>query len=144
MRTVENLLQSVLRVDLDYLIPLSLIDSRQDFIDLQQSQLASGHRQDGKPIFNIKTGSANYSPAYAKKKGKTAPIDLHDKGDFYAGIFVKIEGVETFTVDSSDSKSGILQDRYSTQIFGLDDDSKNTFIPIAKQNLLLEVQKVLG
>lgn len=144
MRTVDNLLQSVLKVDLNYIIPLAFIDSREDFISLQTAQLAAGNRQDGKPIFNVKTGSDQYSKSYAKKKGKSSPIDLHDTGDFYSGIFVRIDDAVTFAVDSADSKSGMLQDRYSTQIFGLDDDSMTTFVPIAKQNLLLEVEKVLG
>lgn len=144
MVTVENLLQRALKVNLNYLIPLSLIDSSEEYVRLQQEQLAKGQRADGKPIFNIKTGSSIYSPGYAKKKGKSSPIDLHDTGAFYSEIFIQVDDTVNARVDSLDSKSDTLQDRYTEQIFTLNDESKVKLVPICRDNLIKEVQNVLG
>ena len=135
------MLNSAQRVlaDLPYLVSLSLIDSQEEFVRLQQAQMMKGQREDGRPIFNVKTGSDQYSPGYAKRKGKSSPIDLRDTGAFQDATFIHVEDQQTFTVDSADSKSGKLQENYGTQIFGLNDESKVEFMPIAKDNLLTEL-----
>ncbi len=144
MRTVTNLLNAALKIDLPYQVELSLIESSEEYVRLQNEQMARGERSDGKPIFNVKTGSYTYSPAYAKKKGKTKPIDLHDKGDFYKETFIHVDGPDKVIVDSADSKSGMLQETYGDKIFGLNDESKIEFIPIAQQNLINGITKELN
>ena len=141
---VFDFLEAAQKIDLNYEIPLSLIESREDYLMLQKDQLAHGLRSDGEQIFNVKTGSKKYSPKYAKYKGKDEPIDLRDKGDFYGGIFVKIEGIDSIVVDSADSKSGKLQENYGNEIFTLDDENQNAFNPIAQQNLILGIEKQLS
>jgi hypothetical protein len=143
VRTINSLLQSALKVNLPYEIELSLIESSEDFVRLQKEQLSVGEKSDGQNIFNVKTGSDQYSPAYAKKKGKSSPIDLHDKGDFYGGIFLDVRADEMI-VDSADSKSGMLQERYSDKVFGLADDRKAVFAPIAASHLVSNIQKELN
>lgn len=135
MRTVGDLLVALEKVDLSYLISLALINSREEFIRLQQEQMLRGEREDGRPIFNLQTGRDQYSPGYAKRKGRSKPIDLRDTGAFQDRIFLVSENGDTFTVDSADSKSGKLQENYGKQIFGLADDSKVRFIPVLAQTL---------
>lgn len=144
MRTVFDMLRAAEKIDIPYLVSLSLIDSQEEYVDLQKQQMMRGQRQDGKPIFNLKTGSDQYSPAYAKRKGKSSPIDLRDKGDFQDAIFITVEDPDKAIVDSADGKSGKLQENYGTAIFGLNDESRVGFAPIGQRNLLLEVEKVLG
>ena len=139
MRTLGNLIEAAERIDLNYLIPLSLIQSGDEFIRLQREQMMQGQREDGKPIFNLKTGSDTYSPGYAKKKGKSKPIDLYDKGDFQGDIFLHVDDVTKYVVDSADSKSGKLQENYGTQIFGLNDENKVSLKPITQRNLVDDV-----
>lgn len=136
MRTVASMLRSAEKINIPFQCALSLIDSSEEYVRLQNEQMARGERADGRPIFNIKTGSEEYSPAYAKKKGKSKPIDLHDTGSFYKETFILVEDPSKAIVDSADSKSGTLQDRYGTEIFGLNKDSKIKFKPIAQQNLV--------
>jgi len=135
MRTLGDLINAVQKLDIDYLISNSLLESREDYVRLQQEQMLKGEREDGSPIFNLKTGSDQYSPGYAKRKGKSSPIDLRDTGAFQGGIFFKIDDAQSFTVDSDDSKSGMLQENYGKQIFGLNDESNVQFIQVFKQNL---------
>ncbi|GAC1392815.1 MAG: hypothetical protein NVSMB46_09610 [Candidatus Saccharimonadales bacterium] len=143
MRTVESMLDAALKIDIPYQIQLALINSAEDFVSLQQSQLLRGERSDGTPIFNVKTGSTEYSPSYAKRKGKSSPIDLYDKGDFSRGIFLQVEDPVNIIIDSADSKSGILQENYGQEIFGLDDTSKVEFQPIAELALLNNIKMLL-
>lgn len=143
MRTVANMLRAAEKINIPYQVQLSLIDSSDEYVRLQNEQMAKGERADGKPIFNVKTGSDEYSPAYAKKKGKKKPIDLHDRGDFYRETFLLVEG-DKAVIDSADSKSNKLQENYGTQIFGLNKDSKIQFKPIAQQHLVNGVKKELN
>jgi hypothetical protein len=139
MVTIENLLQRVQKVNIPYLVTLSLIDSSEEYIRLQQEQLSRGERADGKPIFNLKTGSTKYSPGYAKKKGKSSPIDLHDKGDFYGGLFIQVDEPKIARVDSTDWKSEMLQENYGEPILTLNDESKVKLVPICRDNLIKQV-----
>jgi len=144
MTTVFDILEKAEKIDLNYLIPLSLIDSQEEYVILQRDQMTRGLRSDGRPIFNLKTGSASYSPSYSKYKGKKQPIDLLDKGDFQGGIFLHVEGAEKIIVDSADGKSGKLQENYGEQVFGLDDEYQVQFNPIAQEALVNEVELILG
>lgn len=123
MRTINNLLQSSLKVDLQTEIVLSIEDTAKGFVSKQREQLMAGERSDGENIFNVKTGSDEYSPSYAKKKGRKKPIDLRDKGGFHADIFIDVRDKE-IVMDSGDSKSEMLQEDFGVQIFGLGDARK--------------------
>lgn len=138
MRTVNNLLQSVLKVNMSREIELALVDSADDFVSAQKEQLASGERSDDTQIFNIKTGSEYYSPSYAKYKSKDSPIDLRDQGNFYNGIEATPES-EGLNLWSTDSKTEKLVEDYGKEIFGLNAQSKKTVIPVAGKRLLRNV-----
>lgn len=144
MRTLGDLINSVGKINIKYLIVNSLIESREDYIRLQREQMLAGIRVDSKPIFNIKTGKDTYSPSYAKYKGKSKPIDLYNTGAFQGDIFLSVDDVTIFTVDSADSKSGMLQENYGTQIFGLDDDNKYKFKPFAQETLARNLKNQLS
>lgn len=139
MRTLGNIIDSASRIDLPYLVSLSLVQSSEEYVRLQQEQMLSGLREDGKPIFNLKTGKDTYSPGYAKYKGKSKPIDLSDTGAFQGDIFLHVDDSTKFIVDSADSKSGKLQDNYGTKIFGLNEEKKAQFKPVAQKNLVTDL-----
>jgi hypothetical protein len=144
MRTLGDLSNSAQRIDLLYLVSLALVESAEDYVRLQREQMMSGLREDGRPIYNVKSGSDTYSPSYAKKKGKSKPIDLYNTGAFQSNIFLHSDNADKFVVDSADSKSAKLQENYSTRIFGLDQDNKVQLIPIVRQYLVEELQKELS
>lgn len=127
-------------------IGASFFDTREEHNDLQRAQLREGIRRDGEPIFNIKTGSDEYSERYAKKKGKKKPIDLHDKGGFYAGQFVDVRenGHNTeLVIDSADEKSAKLQENYGEEIEGLADDRLQEYSKIGIEKLRANVNEKL-
>lgn len=141
MRTVEDLYQASLKLDITYLVGLSLALSGDRYLEIQKEQMFDGEREDGTPIFNTKTGSEYYSPSYARYKGKDSPIDLKDTGAFYGGMFTRQES-EGLLVDSDDHKSDMLKETYEP--FLLNDDSKIEFMPFANQILIDEAVKELN
>ena len=120
MSFVYDMMEAVQQLDVDSIIQDTLIETREQYTELQVQQMLQGKRSDGKNIFRISTGSDEYSDAYAKKKGKKKPIDLHDTGEFQFEIFMDPRDTEIF-IDSADPKSGMLQKDYGEEIFGLDD-----------------------
>lgn len=139
MRTVDQLINAIQSIDKGFLYSNAILESGTDYVKIQQQQMMKGEREDGKPIFNVISGKDTYSPSYAKKKGKFKPIDLYDTGAFQSGIFLHIDDATDFVVDSADSKSGMLQNNYGTQIFGLNDENKVQFKPVAQKNLVTDL-----
>ncbi len=135
MRTIADLYQTLSKVDFKQEVEIAFIDSSKTFVQLQKDQLLSGERSDGEAIFNLKTGSDEYSPSYAKKKGKKKPIDLRNKNDFYSGIFVdpRADGLVS---DSADSKSEMLQETYGKEIFGLNEERQPKYGRAAADSLI--------
>lgn len=129
MRTIFSMLTRVkeLKKNVKSLMSESVLDKKDDYTKLQKEQLKEGIRSDDAYIFNVKTKSDEYSPMYAKYKGKSFPIDLYDKGDFYSGIQIEESG-KNFNVFSNDEKSESLQKRYGKQILGLGSEKKTEFI----------------
>jgi hypothetical protein len=144
MRTVDEFLTSIQKIDIPYQIELSLIDSASDYVQIQQEQIRNGLRRDDKPIFNLITGSDQYSPGYAKKKGKSSPIDLYDTGSFSEGIFLHVDNITEAVVDSADDKTESLIERYGNEIFGLNTASMGEFLPLAKETLIQTISEALN
>lgn len=142
MVTVAEMLRRFDKIDLDNEIKQTFYDTRDDFVTQQQHQITDGIRADGKPIFNVITGSDEYSPGYARKKGKRKPIDLHLSGEFQNDIFIDVRDNEVI-VDSADSKSGDLQKRYGGAIFGLYVPFKQNYIDKSKPVFIGRIQDKL-
>ena len=106
----------------------------------QIEQQRKGLGSTGKPFINKRTGKPTYSPSYAKKKGKTSPIDLHDKGDFQFETFIDIR-TDTFVFDSADEKSERLQQQFGTEIFGLNTESKIETKPALQKELKQQIKQ---
>lgn len=148
MRTINNLLQSALRVDLPFLVENSLIDTAPDYVDLQRQQLFAGVQSDGKEIQRIGAKYKGYAPSTIKikeKKGQpTDRVTLKDTGDFYFETFADARP-EGFIVGSADNKSEKLQRDYGEKIFGLADPSKQTYVdklrPVAVKQLTDQLNK---
>ena len=141
--TVYDFIEQFKRINVDDEIQNALIDTQEDYTRLQRGQLMKGERSDGEPIFNVNTGSDEYSPAYAKRKGKKKPIDLRDKGDFQDGIFVDVRDDEIY-IDSIDSKSEMLQETYGEEILGLGEDASNQYADATGNKLVDNIETKLS
>jgi hypothetical protein len=132
-------------IDVQQILVESVLENKQDFLDLQRQQLMDGARNDDAYIFNLKTGKYFYSPNYAKYKGKDSPIDLHDTGAFYAGLDIEDAGNGDLNVFSNDEKDELLTQTYGEQIFGLGSIAREQFLldtqPIIIQNLTEQINQ---
>jgi hypothetical protein len=113
------------------------IEENQSIIeDKQIEQLSAGTYPDGGPI------APDYSDLTIEiKKIKGQPYDrvtLFDTGDFYKGISLELES-NSFTLDSTDSKTEALIDKYG-EVFGLSEKSRKelseeAFIPTMESKI---------
>jgi len=104
------------RIDFNAILKRVLERHESDIQELNQEQLMTGKRSDG-------TVLPAYSPAYAKRKGKPlTPKTLKDKGSFHKAIFSTFFK-KSFTMQSDDFKSDILETVWGQKIFGLTPES---------------------
>jgi len=95
-----------------------------DIEALNKSQLSKGTRSDDSKL-------PAYKKSYLKTRRKygrpTAPMDLNLKGDFYEKFF-SIYLDKYLNIGSKDSKTGILEGRFSENVFGLTEESKDILL----------------
>lgn len=143
MRTIMDALRAAQKLNIREEVENTMIDTAENYTGLQKDQLSEGLRSDDKPIFNILTGRDSYSPGYAKKKGRSRPIDLKNTGAFYSEIFLDVRA-DDFLVDSADSKTESLIQRYGDKIFGLGKKYQPEYNEMAQPVLISRIEKVLS
>jgi hypothetical protein len=143
MKTFDQLLRAVSKLDIQEAAELALIDARPDFLTRQREQLLQGLRNDDKAIYNVITGSDEYSESYAKRKGKSKPIDLYNTGAWSKGIGVDVRKDELY-IFSEDQKDAKLEKNYSPQILGLGTKARETFIPRLKDIFVQNITRKLN
>lgn len=136
-------MQSIKKLNLQEIAENSIVETSPEYVQIQQEQLMKGLRSDGNNTFRLSTGSDEYSPGYAKIKGKNKPIDLYLTGAWQGGIHVSIDSTN-IVVESSDSKNEKLQRIYGPEILGLNSESKADYIPTLENEFLNEVTQALN
>lgn len=120
MGKLREIAINLARINPDQALLESVMENEHIAIDLNTSQLERGQRSDG-------TTLPNYSPNSIAVFGKPdAPMTLFDTGDFYEGFYLDARGFP-IQVESQDYKSGMLQQRYGIEIFGLQEENKSEF-----------------
>lgn len=141
MRTINNLLEAVKKIDLLQAIDNSLDAKKKDYVDLQKDQLFHGLRSDGESITPFYT---RFTIAIKKEKGQvTDRVTLRDTGAFYDGIYADPRS-EGLVVDSSDEKTDMLTKKYSDAIFTLEDERKQLFANLTHRVLIEEIEKQMA
>jgi hypothetical protein len=147
MRTVYNLLQASLKLNISELIEDAMSETQSEYINLQKEQMFAGIQSDGAQINRLGASYQGYAPSTIKAKQKkgqpTDRVTLKDKEDFYNGIFAETRS-EGFNVDSLDEKSAKLQTDYGLKIFGLNDEYRSQYAEILMQKLLARVFNVIN
>jgi hypothetical protein len=124
MKQLLHLIDKFQSLPIQSMIRETIEENKSIIEDKQIAQLDAGQYLDGGSI------APDYSDLTIQiKKAKGQPYDrvtLHDTGDFYRGIKLDLED-DSFTLDSSDSKTGKIVDKYG-DVFGLSDQSKQELI----------------
>lgn len=132
MSTIASFNRRIQAVDIELIIQQSIEQTKDVAAQLNRDDLSVGLLATSNPI------TPRYSPAYAKKKGKLTP-DLYSTGDFYKGIFAKVNA-KTIDFGSTDIKAASLEARYTKFIYGLTANAKSAYAlgtlrPVLNQNL---------
>lgn len=141
MRTINNMLETVQKINLDETIVETMVKTEDDFVALQKDQLQYGLNAAGELIGQYR------SEAYAEEKHRMnskagfGNVDLKLTGSFYEGITTHISS-EGFLVESSDEKAPDLEKKYGDP-FGLETERKQTYAQTAHPVLIAEVAKQL-
>lgn len=140
MTTVEDMLNRVRKVDLDFETEESINDVRDVYVKEQREQLYTGKLSTGEPI------EPEYSDQTVRsKKRKGQPfnrVTLKDTGEFYKNIFLDVRE-DIFVIDSADPKTDKLVEKYSEDIFGLNERRTNTFVKELEPVFINRIKKVL-
>jgi len=132
MRTVNDLLNAVMALDPDAIMEESMAAGGTVYVKQQKEQMFDGINSEGLAI------EPEYHPFTVQvKEAKGQPsnrVTLKDTGDFYEGIYTDPKGDKMY-VDSKDTKSNALQEKYGDQIFGIQGEYREPFT--------LKVQEVM-
>lgn len=88
-------------------------------LDANLRQLRRGELKDGDPLEPYKSAIyLDFKESLASYNAPSGIPDLFVTGDFHNAFFGKVDD-EGITIDSSDEKTGELESRYSSDIFGI-------------------------
>lgn len=124
MSTIAALYRRVQNFDVAATALKSLEQTKEEMADFNVDQLKRGENNEGGNMPNYSKTSVN---VFGKPEG---PIRLYDIGDFYRGLYVKVENGEIVT-SSTDDKTDMLFNRFAKEdiyFFGLNPKSKSEFI----------------
>lgn len=142
MRTINNLLQSALKLNITDVALNAMATNEEGYKLLQKDQLLHGLRADGGLIGKYR------SEAYANEKyaqnslAGFGNVDLRLKGDFYSAIQVST-AADGFIIEDTDSKAAELEAKYGDP-FGLEDSRKSSFTQVIQPEFVRGAEAVLN
>jgi hypothetical protein len=104
----------------------SVDETKPDYIESQKDQLIQGSNSSGGTFRKYRNA------VYAKRKNQMNPLpgygnpDLKLTGDFYSGIYAKVEGGK-IVIGSNDSKAQALEANYKN-VFGLNSQEMEDYL----------------
>lgn len=134
MASILQLKQKLEKLKVEELVEEALNNSAEDILLRQKLQQSKGLGSDGKPFINKNSGTDEYSPGYAKKKGRKKPIDLFSTGDFKNAEFMDVRK-DVIVLDSADEKTEKLIKQFGEGIFGLNEESRVKLKPFIQPEL---------
>ena len=99
-----------------------VIEHNEKLLQLNKAQLKASKNAKGGPLVNLKTGSANLSPAYAKRKGKRKP-DWFDTGATFREMDILVNEPDEYFITSYTDYTRHLVEMYLDG-FGINDKKK--------------------
>ena len=106
----------------------TILETKEDLIDLNQSQLLEGKNKVGQKLKSYR----NWSYAKMKNAKNSLPgfgiPDLFNKGNFFAGFKIRFISKKSFEFYSTDDKNSMLVKKYGQDIFGLQDESREEYL----------------
>lgn len=124
-----------LSIELPALVTQAAKNVEAELADLNVSQMNEGILSTGGKI------TPQYSNAYANFKGFKTP-NLKLEGDFHSGVFADAK-TDYIEFDSTDYKTEKLEDKYSSNIFGIAPKNEQKQADLEDPYLLILIDKKL-
>jgi len=99
-----------------------VVEHNEKLLQLNKAQLKSSKNAKGGALINNMTGSANLSPAYAKRKNKSKP-DIYDTGATFKDMDLIFDEPKTWFITSYTDYTRHLVTNYN-DLFGIKDTNK--------------------
>ena len=131
--------------DIDREIDLLNKKLEKEIVKLNQNQIRFGRRSDNSVI---QPPYAGLTIALKYKAGKLTNnnpniVNLYDTGAFYAGFYVNVTSNEII-IDSTDSKTEDLKDKYQETIFGLNENNLQIVLEKIRTELTTNLKNKLN
>lgn len=136
MNTAQDILKKFQRIDVTLSAQVAIEETAGDVTNAQRQQLQQGLKSDNSYLPDYSFRSVFQ---YNKPPG---PIRLYDTGDFYRGMLVDVRG-DIFIIESADSKSKMLQDRYGENILGLGAAAKVEYVKVLRPVFIKQIKAYL-
>lgn len=138
--TPREMLERFQSLDVDRAIKMTLGLTSKIIIEKNQDQMLNGFRADDSYIL------PEYTPYTREKKEEKGwdpdKVTLYDTGDFYNAMFADVSYFD-IEIDSTDSKTEDLIEKYGEKIFGLSDESKEEYRDDAMPVLIEKIKEIL-
>lgn len=139
---IENMAKNLSKVlsGIDKIIVDASERNKDEFADIQTDQMQKGKNSEGGSIGRLR------SPAYSQRKknrGGVAPfgqVDLRNTGKFQRGVFAKVSATGIL-LDSTDSKTEELTEKYGEEIFGYNEDSKDVVPEVLIPSVVFQIRR---
>lgn len=126
---VGTYIQNLKGIDLKQLIIDELKTFEVFLAELNRKQMRQGLNSEGSNIGTYFSESyANFKQSRPGRLADKWDVDLFLEGYFQKALFAKVEG-DNILFDSTDSKTGKLENKYGKAIFGLSKKSISELIP---------------
>lgn len=118
MGKLKKAIANLRKIKVQEIVEKNVLKNEDEIVDLNtEGQLSEGQYANEGYL-------PDYSPTSVEVFGKPAgAIRLFDEGDFYRGFYLRTKEFPFF-VDSKDSKTDMLVEKYGEDIFGFTKESK--------------------
>jgi hypothetical protein len=139
MATINGMRRALAELNTDAIISEAVAAKAEDLAYFNRMQMREGYSRTGELITNQYTDRPEYSPGYAKIKGRRSPIDLFVTGEFQNALEVTVIG-DVISERSTDFKDENLTEKYGTDIFGLGGVYKEDFNAILRAEIVARIK----
>lgn len=119
------MLEAAKMLDPDAIMEMSMVAGADVYVRQQKEQMFDGINSEG---LAIEPEYTMFTVIMKEAKGQPSTrVTLKDTGEFYQGIYAEMKsyGLE---VDSKDSKSNALQEKYGDEIFGIQGEYRQPYL----------------
>lgn len=139
--TIAEMLRRFEMVDLEQLTGRAMKQNEKQIVDLNKQQLDEGVDARG---FRITPEYSAFTVMKKKEKGQVFDrVTLEDTGAFRNRMKLNVKQ-STFEIDSDDSKTPDLKEKYSEDILGLSDSGKKEAWVIVKPDVVQDIKTITG